>query len=254
MYVFKIFNREITFGTSKEIISIIENLVKNNNSLYPNQVITLNSLIYLNTKFNKEALQSLKKASLVICDSFGVAVVCSLFSLRILRHQPGIELIEEIAKISKQKEYKIFLLGSKEEIVKETAERLKKIYEANIVGEHHGYFLKTQLEQKQVIDSLNQTEPDILFVGLPTEIQESWIYRNLKNLKCKLVIGVGGSFDVISGKLKRAPKLFIMFGLEWFFRLVQEPWRIKRILKLPLAFAVLFYDCLISKLKRYKNA
>ncbi|MEN3014367.1 MAG: WecB/TagA/CpsF family glycosyltransferase [Endomicrobiia bacterium] len=251
MYIFFIKGKEVLFGNLNELLNKIEKLIINsfNN---PSQIITLNSLIYFQTKIDPWSFKAFKNSKLVICDSFGVAFVCSVFSLKILRHQPGIELVEEIAKISRTKNYSIYLFGSKKEIVKQASMNLIDKYQANIVGCHHGYIFSDISEEKKVIEDINKKKPDILLVGLPTELQEKWIYNNLNKLDCKVVIGVGGSFDVISGKLKRAPKFFRILGLEWFFRLAQQPWRITRIIKLPLAFIVLFYDCFKSKLKNYE--
>jgi N-acetylglucosaminyldiphosphoundecaprenol N-acetyl-beta-D-mannosaminyltransferase len=131
---------------------------------------------------------------------------------------------------------KLFLLLQK---------NLKKQFCVDVVGYHHGYiFLDGKDFSEEIIDDINKKSVDILLVGLPTELQEHWIKKNIDKLNCKIVIGVGGSFDIISGRLKRAPKLFRILGLEWYFRLLQEPWRIKRILKLPLALTILFFDCL----------
>lgn len=247
MFLFQTKDFKILFATSEFILKEIDNLITKNN-YSASQVVTLNLLIYFQTKVDKTAYSALKNAKLVICDSFGVALVCSVFSFRFLRHQPGIELID---KLCKERKYKIYLLGSTQKVVEEAKNNLVLKYNANIVGSHHGYIFSSEELLEEVLYDIEKKSPDILLVGLPTELQESWIWRNLNKLKCKVVIGVGGSFDVISGKLKRAPKVFRILGLEWFFRLVQQPWRFLRIIKLPLALALLFFDCLSSKLKKY---
>ena len=243
MYVFKLNDIKITFAEVKEIIDLIKNFLSNEKN--PCQIVTLNSLIYLQSKIDPFVKKSLEEAKLVLCDSFGIALCCSIFSRRLLKHQPGVELIEHICELAKQNGYNIYLFGAKNEVVSSAAEKLKEQFCVDVVGYHHGYiFLDGKDLSEEIIDDINKKSVDILLVGLPTELQEHWIKKNIDKLNCKIVIGVGGSFDIISGRLKRAPKLFRILGLEWYFRLLQEPWRIKRILKLPLALTILFFDCL----------
>ncbi len=243
MYVFKLNDIKITFANISEIIDLIKTFLSTEKN--PCQIITLNSLIYLQSKICYLSKKALREAKLVLCDSFGVALCCSIFSGRFLKHQPGIELIEHICLLAKQNRYKIYLFGAKEEVVSVAAEKLKKKFSVDIVGYHHGYiFLGGEDLSEEIIEDINKRNVDILLVGLPTELQEGWIKEHIDKLNCKIVMGIGGSFDIISGRLKRAPKLFRVLGLEWYFRMLQEPWRIKRILKLPLALAILFFDCL----------
>lgn len=246
MYAFKFGKNKIVFAKTSEILQEITSII--NTTTKPAQIITLNSLIYLQSKFDFYSKKAIETAKLIICDSFSIALCCSLFSLRILKHQPGVELLEDLFFLSKKKNYKIFLFGGHNQVLEVVSNKLKK-QGIEIVGIHHGYIFSPKDLTDEVVNYINETSTDILLVGLPTEIQESWIYKNLNKLKCKVIIGVGGSFDVLSGKLKRAPKFFRMLGLEWYFRTLQEPWRIFRIIKLPLAIVCFIFDCLESRLK-----
>lgn len=243
MYTFYLGKVKISFGKTDEIVNIIDNFLSSQES-FPHHIITLNSLIYLQSKFDFLVKKALKNAALVTCDSFWIALFCSIFSFKRLKHLPGVEMLENLFKLVKEKNYNVYLFGSTADVVKTTAKVLKEKYKINIVGYHHGYIFSSQVLQKQVIEDINRFLVDILLVGLPTELQERWICTNIDKLNCKVVIGVGGSFDVISGRLKRAPKLFRMLGLEWYYRMLQQPWRIVRILKLPLAITLFFFDCL----------
>ncbi len=246
MYAFEFGENKIVFGNTSEIIQEIVSII--NTTTKPAQIITLNSLIYLQSKFDFYSKKAIETAKLIICDSFGIALCCSLFSLRILKHQPGVELLEDLFFLSKKKNYKIFLFGGHNQVLEVLSDKLKK-QGVEIVGTHHGYIFSPADLTNEVVNYINKKSPDILLVGLPTEIQESWIYKNLNKLNCKIVIGVGGSFDVLSGRLKRAPKFFRVLGLEWYYRALQEPWRIFRIIKLPLAVVCFIFDCLGSRLK-----
>ncbi len=246
MYFFYFNKNKIIFAESAKILEEINCIIINSNK--PSQIITLNSLIYLQSKFDYYTKKAVENAKLIICDSFGISLCCSLLSFKILKNQPGVELLEDLFFLSKNKNYKIFLFGSSKEVLEVLSKKLKE-KGINIVGTHHGYIFHPKDLTDNVVNFINQSSPDILLVGLPTELQESWIYKNLNRLKCKVVVGVGGSFDVLSGKLKRAPKLFRILGLEWYFRTLQEPWRIFRIIKLPLAIVSFIFDYLEYKLK-----
>ncbi|MCS7227554.1 MAG: WecB/TagA/CpsF family glycosyltransferase [Endomicrobia bacterium] len=252
MYVFHFHHTKIIFAKIEEIIKCIDSILSTTFQI-PSQIITLNLLIYLQSKFCHFTREAISSAKLIICDSAGISLCCSLFSFKLLKHQPGIELIEHICKLASDKGYKIYLLGSTQQVVEIVKQKLETKFCVNIVGVHHGFIFSPTDLTGQVIDDINSLLPDILFVGLPTEIQERWIYQNLPRLKCKIVIGIGGSFDVISGKLKRAPKFFRKLGLEWYFRLLQQPWRIARVIKLPLAFAFFIYDCFKEKLSKFNT-
>ena len=88
-------------------------------------------------------------------------------------------------------------------------------------------------EERNIISDIKMAHPSLLLVGLGSPKQEKWIYNNLRLTGAKAAIGIGGSFDVMSGNLKRAPKIFCRLGLEWFYRLITQPTRIKRMMKLP---------------------
>lgn len=253
MYVFHIDDKiKIIFGNTYEIVKAIDEFLTSPKKL-PCHVITLNSLIYLQSKLDQQVKYALENSALITCDSYWLSLLCSILSLRLLGYLPGVELFEKICILAKQKKYSIYLFGGKEEVVSAAVEVLKQKFNLNIVGYHHGYVFDSKHLQQQLINDIGKVSPDILFVGLPTELQERWIYENIDKLNCKVVIGVGGSFDVISGKLKRAPKFFRVLGLEWYFRMLQEPWRVVRILRLPLAVVMFCTDCLNWRLKFLKT-
>ncbi|MFN3550333.1 MAG: WecB/TagA/CpsF family glycosyltransferase [Endomicrobiia bacterium] len=248
MFVYEINGIKIFFSKDfNETIKLIDTIITETKN--PCQITTLNTLIYYQTKKDFETYLAVKNSKLVIADSFGITFFVNIFNFKFFKRQPGIELIDYLCLLSKRKNYKIYLLGSTKEVVSKTKFVLEKKYLLEICGAHHGYFLNSQNLTNEVIKDINAKSVDILLVGLPTEIQEKWIFKNLNKLNCRIVIGVGGSFDVISGKIPRAPRLFQIIGLEWYYRLLIQPSRIKRILKLPLAMIFLFFDFL----KNYFN-
>ena len=158
----------------------------------------------------------------------------------------GIDLMQKLLELAARKGYKVFLLGAREEVICELKEKLKqKLPNLNLVGCRNGYFSKD--EEEGIIREIDQKKPDILFVGISSPKKEYWMSKYQSVLKVPFRMGVGGGFDVLVGKIKRAPGWMQKLGLEWFYRFLQEPTRMwKRYLVTNTLF--LFY-LLKEKLK-----
>ncbi len=172
----------------------------------------------------------IENADLLIPDGAGISLATKILYNYTMDRVPGYDLFHELLNLSKEKKYKIFLLGSREEVVSNVRLKLTKEYQGiNIVGHHHGYFNG----DGPVVETINQCNPDILFVGMGSPLQERWIYNNRNKLNAKVLMGVGGSFDVVSGAAKLAPAFWRNNGLEFVYRLIMQPNRIKRQLVFP---------------------
>ena len=158
----------------------------------------------------------------------------------------GIDLMQKLLELAEKKGYKVFLLGAREEVISRLTEKLKqKLPRLNLVGWRNGYF--STAEEKEIVEEINQKKPDILFVGMSSPKKEYWMSKYQSSLKVSFCMGVGGGFDVLVGKIKRAPQWMQKLGLEWFHRFLQEPTRMwKRYLVTNTLF--LFY-LLKEKLK-----
>jgi N-acetylglucosaminyldiphosphoundecaprenol N-acetyl-beta-D-mannosaminyltransferase len=199
----------------------------------PSQLITLNSLMYNMLLHNKELERAMLSAFLVLPDSIGISTAAGMFGKMRVDRLPGIDLMDNICETASKNGFRIYLLGSKPGIAELTAEKLKTRHRSlEIAGTMHGYF--ESVEENAVIEKIRLSRADILFVGFAIPHQEIWIQKNLLSLGVPIVMGIGGSFDVISGRLKRAPLWMRYMGIEWMFRVLQEPWRIFRIKDLPL--------------------
>lgn len=203
--------------------------------------------IYACTHDNK-LKRIINDASYKIPDGIGVIFASILNGQRIKKRILGVELMDKLCELAAMKSYSVFLYGAKPSIAGKAADRLKEKYpKLRIVGHIDGY----NSDKKQVVESINREKPNILFVALGSPRQEQWINDNKDSLDVNLFQGVGGSFDVLSGTVKRAPKFFRMSGLEWLYRLLQDPKRINRQRNLPkFASAVIrkrFEDLSISK-------
>ncbi len=217
----------------------------------PHQIITANALMVLAAQKNPELKQAFDQTDLVIPDSIGVVLAARLLHQRaqlcVPARIPGIDLMGHLCQKAAQNTWKVFFLGAKPGVAEKTSQNLHKKYPGFLVaGWHDGYFIgkgqraKGLWQEQEVIQKIAQAEPDLLFVAMDVPRQDIWIRQSKNKLNAKVIIGVGGSFDVLSGQLKRAPRLMRKIGLEWLFRLIQEPRRIFRMLKLPVfAFLVL---------------
>jgi N-acetylglucosaminyldiphosphoundecaprenol N-acetyl-beta-D-mannosaminyltransferase len=230
----------------KETILKIDEFVK---SKSPHLIVTPDSGAIVKAQKDKEFLEIINTADLVTPDEKGILFAAKIFNQPFYERISGIDLMQKICEKAEIEEYLIFLLGAKEGVAEKCAENLKNIYpKLKIVGTHHGYF--SEDEEKDVIKKIKSQKPDVLFVAMGIPKQEKWINKNLKELNVPVCIGVGGSFDVISGRLKRAPKWMQDFGLEWLFRTIQEPKRILRIFDLPKFIFMIFKTKYIQKTRK----
>lgn len=165
------------------------------------------------------------KCGVINADGASVVLASKYLGLPLLERVAGIDLMQKLISLSAQKGYSIYLLGAKESIVKKTANVLKSDYPGlKLAGVHNGYF--SDDEWKDIARSLKEIEPDIVFVGI-TSPKKEYLIEYLQNKGIKSVfMGVGGSFDVISGAIPRAPKWMQNNNLEWLFRVIQEPNRL----------------------------
>jgi len=198
----------------------------------PSQIVTLNALMFNTALRDKACLNAISNASLVVPDSTGIAWAVRFLTGFKTERLAGIDLLNELCGLSARAGHGIFLLGAKPGVAATAALNLAKRYPGlKIAGTRDGYFDRS--EEEDIVKLIEETSPDILFVGFEIPKQEIWISDNLARLKVPVVMGVGGSFDVVSGGLIRAPLWVRKLHLEWFFRFLQQPWRISRLFDLP---------------------
>lgn len=199
----------------------------------PHQVVTANTLMLLEAERDPELKDLIENASVVVPESWGISWASRQIGQPLDQFIPGIDLLLALCRLSAEASQSIFLLGAKPGVAEGAAEALRNQFPSlRIAGVHHGYF--SQAEEANVIEQICQARPTYLFVGMSVPSQEKWIRRNLAALQVPIVMGVGGSFDVLSGQLKRAPRWMRRLGIEWVFRTLQEPWRLGRIKGLPV--------------------
>ncbi|MFH1454111.1 MAG: WecB/TagA/CpsF family glycosyltransferase [Armatimonadota bacterium] len=237
----KLFNLKLnTFGFN-EVLDKIDEFIKGDKCAH---IVTLSTEMVMHSEKDKLFSDIENSASLVTPDSAGIVwAVKKLYKKRIEKVS-GVDLVREICRISGVKGWKLFILGSTEESLLEAVRKLKEKYkDINIAGCHNGYFK----DDEKVLNYINEKSPDILFVALGSPRQEFWISKHKEKLNAKVAIGVGGSFDVISGKFKRAPQWMVKSSLEWLYRLITQPKRFIRMLAIPRFMTKVYLKLLSGK-------
>lgn len=213
------------------------------------QITTPNPEFLLNAHRDEEYFFILNSADLSVPDGIGLKFAAWATGKNLFR-LAGADLVYDICAIAQNENKSIFLLGGGDGVSLETEKNLIKKYpKLNIVGADEGLkagewelksgaWLRGKEKNDRLLEAIRAKNPDILFVAFGGGTrQEKWIYHNLKSLpSVKLAIGVGGTFDYISGKIKRAPKIMRVIGLEWLWRLILEPIRMKRIINAVIVF------------------
>lgn len=201
----------------------------------PRAVYTPNSEIVQLCIEQNEYYDLINSADLIIPDGIGVIKASRILGTPLKEKVAGIELGERTLDIAADKGYSVYFLGAKPGVAELAAAKMKEKYPTlTVAGMHDGYFKKEGEENAAVLDEIRTAAPDVLYVCLGVPAQEKWIAANRSALSpVKLCLALGGSLDVWAGNVKRAPKIFIKLGLEWFYRLCCEPRRIGRMMKLP---------------------
>jgi N-acetylglucosaminyldiphosphoundecaprenol N-acetyl-beta-D-mannosaminyltransferase len=178
--------------------------------------------------------ESFRKADLLIPDGIGVVTAARILHGVSLSRVPGVELMHNICILAAKRGYQVFVYGAKEEVSQSACEKLEMLYPGlKIVGRVNGYVRDD--EMPSLVQTINDSKAEILFLALGSPKQEKWLSTHSPELSSiRVCQGIGGSLDTIAGTVKRAPAFWCRMNLEWFYRLLSEPTRIKRQKVLPL--------------------
>ncbi|RKP47385.1 glycosyltransferase [Cohnella endophytica] len=196
------------------------------------RVVTGNPIMLMVGLDNPSFHHTLATADLVVPDGSGVVWAARRLKQPVQERVAGFDLMHELLSVGDRKGWSAYLLGASSDIIGTAYEKLRQRYPGvRFVGHRDGYF--TDKDDEEVVAAIREARPDLLFVARATMNQEPWIEKYQSELGVPVVMGVGGSFDVVAGKLKRAPAIFRKMGMEWFYRLLQQPSRFGRMLVLP---------------------
>lgn len=188
----------------------------------------------LNTALKNKDLGDLCRVSDIIPDGIGVVLAGRMTGHPFTEKIAGIEVMEEILKISSCCNIGVYMLGAEDWVVKKAVKECIKRYGARIAGSHDGFFNMENCQD--IIEDINKSGAGVLFVAMGCPRQEVFIAKYKDKLNPRILMGVGGSFDVLAGKVNRAPAWMIKMGLEWLYRVSKEPARIVRLISIPAFF------------------
>lgn len=216
------FNRLYNKDSSCFYEELKENLDNNSKKF----IITANPEAFMFGEIDSEMNSMLiDEAVTVVADGIGIVKGASMINIEIPERIPGVEIAQKLMEMGDLLHKSIYFFGAKPEVVEKLCELVKSSYpNLTISGSTHGY-----VEDKdEVFEEIKKLSPDIVLVALGIPTQEKLIYKHYKDFRKGIFVGVGGSFDVLSGSKARAPQFFINHNIEWLYRIMREPKRIKR--------------------------
>lgn len=223
--------------TEEEILGKIEYFINDDKS---HLIVTPNPEIVLESRHDPEFKNILNQASLSVPDGFGLILASHYLKKKLKQRIAGVDLMLKICQMAANNNKSVYLLGARGRVGEKTAEKLLVKFPAlKIAGVENGFrFWGWRLPDRLLVEKIKRAKPDILLVAFGAPKQEKWLYYHLPKIpSLKIGMGVGGSFDYISGRVRRAPLACRKLGLEWLFRLLVQPWRLPRILNATLRFS-----------------
>ncbi|MFN4032221.1 MAG: WecB/TagA/CpsF family glycosyltransferase [Fimbriimonadales bacterium] len=198
----------------------------------PSLVITADANAILLALEDMEFRALFERASLITADGAGLLWAGRRLGQPFPERVSGVDLVAQLTRLSRQKGYRLYFLGAAPSVAERAAQNLLAKYpNAQIVGVQHGYFQPT--DEPAIVAQIAAARPDVLLIGMGMPRQEKWAWAHRDALGVPVMIGVGGSFDVYAGVVRRAPRWMQRTGCEWLWRLIQDPRKIRKVRNLP---------------------
>ena len=209
--------------SEESFYQILEKKLKENEKAF---IVTANPETFMMSEKDEELRNILlDKKTVLVPDGIGIVKAARMINYDIQERITGIDIANKLLELGDRQQKTIYLFGAKQEVIDSMKIVLKTNYSnLKIVGSSNGY----EKNKDKVFEKIVKVQPDIVLVALGIPLQEKLIYKHLNKFDKGIFVGVGGSFDVISGHKKRAPKIFIKLNLEWLYRILKEPKRLKR--------------------------
>ncbi|MHC5251303.1 WecB/TagA/CpsF family glycosyltransferase [Listeria kieliensis] len=207
--------------TMNETLSQIETLISTQK---PSQHVVINASKINLMAENSQLRTIIEESPLVNADGQSIVWAARFLGFKVSERVTGIDLFENIVIRAAEKGWRVYYFGATEEVVQIVVKKHRKKYpNLNVVGYRNGYF--EEAESSSIAQKIHESRADVLFVAFSSPKKELWIHAHKDEMQVPFVMGVGGSFDVVAGKTKRAPRWMQKTGLEWFYRFIQEPRR-----------------------------
>lgn len=215
----------------KTYFKLLENDLKHKHKRF---IITVNPETLMISEKDEELKKILDNDNIsLVPDGIAIVKAARKLGIKVEERITGIDIAEHLLKVANEKKYSLYLFGAKKEVINKLIEVIKEKYtNIKILGYSDGYVKNYD----KIMESVIKLKPDICMVALGIPLQEKIIYKYFDKFKKGIFIGVGGSFDVLSGFKKRAPKIFIKLNLEWLYRIIKEPKRINRFINNNIKF------------------
>ena len=196
------------------------------------QIVTVNTEFVMAAQRDSDFCEAINRAALVVADGVGIVWASSISKARVPERITGTDTVEALARRCAAAGYRMYLLGAAPGVAEQAAARLQAVAPGlAIAGTYAGS--PAPDEEDVILERIRAANADVLCVAYGAPAQDLWIYRNLARLPVAVAMGVGGAFDFLSGRQRRAPRIMQRLGLEWLYRLYREPWRWRRMLAIP---------------------
>jgi len=244
----RFFGASIDLLTMNETLSAVESIIELRE---PTQHVVVNVAKLVTMQHDSELKRVVNQCAIINVDGQGVVWGARRLGIDVPERVAGIDLLQRLIELASQKHYRPYFLGATEDVVQTVVKKLQTKYPGlKIAGLRNGYFSET--DESEIAKEIRESNADMLFVGISSPKKEFFLQRNLAAMNVPFAMGVGGSFDIIAGKTRRAPVWMQRAGLEWFYRLLNEPKRMwKRYLTSNAVFLVMVTKAKIFGKGRY---
>ena len=232
---YPILNTYVNAMSMDETVDAVEEMIERR---VPVQHVVINALKVNLMRKDENLRKIVNECPLINADGASIVLAAKMLKIPLKERVAGFDLFVRLVEEASDKNYKIYLFGAREEVVKKVKAIFERKYPTlQIVGYRNGYF--TEADEPEIVKNMAESGADMMFVAFSSPKKEYWIRLYLKELNIPFVMGVGGSFDVIAGTTKRAPLWMQKCGMEWFYRFIQEPGRLwKRYLVGNVSFMI----------------
>ena len=239
----RLFGTAVSTESMSQALQRVDDAIRNRHRLH---IGVVNAAKIVNMKADPELRQAVEDSDVVYADGVSIVWASRLLRTPVPERVTGIDLMHRIMEQGSKRNYRVFCLGASQEILDRTCDTFGRLYPGAIVaGSHHGYF--DESGEESVADLIRASQSDVLFVAITSPKKERFMAKWGDYMNVPVVHGVGGSFDVVAGLVKRAPLMWQRLGLEWLYRVKQEPRRLwKRYLMTNAGFLKLL---ILEKLK-----